>query len=110
MQEIRFIQKNQLCSREIKIKVYLYGINYNNYMSNTFQDKAEGDSHIKIFTKAEVAPKLIHNHTFGCPVFVLKNLLDINTQFKLKPQTQLYVNQGTYPQYLLTINLVLILM
>jgi hypothetical protein len=60
------------------------------------------------FCQTDIRPKLWHNHTFGCPVYALKDQLQGG---KAKPKWNkrawLRINLGPSPRHASSVNLVL---
>jgi hypothetical protein len=59
----------------IKINLWPYALCNANNICNTIPDKEDGSSPHKRFCRSNIRPKLCNNHTFGCPIYELKDKL-----------------------------------
>jgi hypothetical protein len=57
----------------IKINLWPYALHNANDICNTIPDKEDGSSPLKRFCRSNIRPKLHSYHTFGCPVYALKD-------------------------------------
>ena len=61
--------------RMILICLWPYAMRHANDIANATPKKGENSSPLEKFSGVKVMPKLIHFHAFGCPTYVLDNVL-----------------------------------
>jgi hypothetical protein len=92
----------------IEINLWPYALRNANDIRNTIPDKEDGSSPLERFCRSNIRPKLRNNHTFGCPVYALKDELQGSKGLpKWNPRARLGINLGPSPRHASSVNLVL---
>ena len=57
------------------INLWPYAMRHANHVANTMPRKGKELSPLELFSGVQIAPKLRHFHAFGCPMYMLDNVL-----------------------------------
>ena len=92
----------------ILICLWPYAMRYANDVANATPKKGENSSPLEKFSGVQVAPKLRHFHSFGCPTYVLDNAIQSRQGApKWRQRSRLRVYLGPSPNHARSVALVL---
>ena len=90
------------------INLWPYAMRHGNDVANATPRKGQELSPLELFSGVQIAPKLRHFHAFGCPTYVLDNVLQSGQGApKWNERSRLGVYLGPSPNYARSIALVL---
>ena len=85
-----------------------YALRYVNDVANATPNKGEDITPLQKFSSVSMDPKLRHFHSFGCPAYVLDNVLQSSQGLpKWSSRSRLGVYLGASPNYARSIALIL---
>ena len=88
------------CRKMILICLWPYAMRHANDIANATPKKGENSSPLEKFLGVKVAPKLRHFHSFGCPTYVLGNVLQSGQGApKWRQRSRLGVYLGPSPNH-----------
>ena len=91
-----------------EINLWPYALRNANDLRNSLLDREDGTSPIKRFGNVPVAPRISHNHTFGCPVYALSaQLQGQGRQPKWLSRARIGINLGQSPRHARSVTLIL---
>ena len=94
--------------RVIIANLWPYALGYMNDVANATPNKGEEITPLEKFSSVSVAPKLRHFHSFGCPAYVLDNILQGGQGLpKWSSRSRLGVYLGPSPNHARSVVLIL---
>ncbi|EJK76133.1 hypothetical protein THAOC_02121 [Thalassiosira oceanica] len=92
----------------IDLALWPYALRNANECYNMLRTESTGKSPLEVFANVTVGSNMHHMHTFGCPVYALRNeLASGNSLPKWTPRCRLGINLGRSPRHARSVNLVL---
>ncbi|KAL7563107.1 hypothetical protein ACA910_012291 [Epithemia clementina (nom. ined.)] len=92
----------------INVHLWPYGLRHDANVRNATATIKHKKSPLELWLQVQVAPKIRHFHTFGCPTYVLDNKLQAQQGVqKLKTRARLGVYLGASPTHARSVSLVL---
>ena len=92
----------------LSMALWPYALHMANEVRNATPMDNQTKTPLELFTQVEIAPKLKHFHTFGCPMYILDNKLQGNqTIQKWQARSCLGIYLGPSPNHSRSISLIL---
>ncbi|KAL7580919.1 hypothetical protein ACA910_005738 [Epithemia clementina (nom. ined.)] len=92
----------------VNVHLWPYGLRHDANVRNATATIKHKKSPLELWSQVQVAPKIRHFHTFGCPVYVLDNKLQAQQGVpKWKSRARLGVYLGASPTHARSVSLVL---
>ena len=90
------------------MEIEQYALRTANEVRNATPMDNQTKTPMELFTQVEIAPKLKHFHTFGCPTYILDNKLQGNQAIqKWQARSRLGIYLGPSPNHSRSISLIL---
>ena len=92
----------------LSMALWPYALRTANEVRNATPMDNQTKTPLELFTQVEIAPKLKHFHTFGCPMYILDNKLQGNQAIqKWQARSRLGIYLGPSPNHSRSISLIL---
>jgi hypothetical protein len=92
----------------VHFALWPYALRNATYLHNNLPVLEDDTNRLELFSSIQVGSNLRHVHTFGCPVFALRNMLAYKNQLpRWSPCTHLGLNLGPSPMHARNVYLVL---